>query len=289
MLGTIIITPECHLLMTLCGKSTLRMFSGILTFLSHGTLSLEIMVSDSAGLNPPMIHVLLCLIDYGINPQAQVDYRSPTNDRWKMPARFYTARFEVGLRSNGKMKHATFIFLDTSPCVSGYRGDDPSEYHPPPSTAPEFHNNIMQQSCTDQYNWLKGVLADLQSTHEWVIVVGHHPIHEADVHDFKGLLESSVMSVYLTGHRHKLQAYTYDGHPHQTHILSGAGCMVGATGSDEEAKPIFKSTIYSFNETVAGFTCHSFVDDLLGMKTDFIDVNGKVLYSITTENKNQED
>lgn len=204
-----------------------------------------------------------------------------------MPARYYTLRFEVGLRANGKMKHATFVFLDTSPCVSDYRGDDPDLYHPPPSKAPEFHNNIMKESCGDQYNWLKGVLADLESTHEWVIVVGHHPIHEADVYDFQSLLAGSVMSLYLTGHRHKLQAYTYDGHPHQQHILSGGGCMIDTETAD--SVNLKGQSIYSFNQTVAGFTRHSFNNDLLNLKTEFLDIYGNILFTTNTENKNQED
>jgi tartrate-resistant acid phosphatase type 5 len=194
-------------------------------------------VYTSAQLNIPWYSVL-GNHDYGVNPQAQVDYHSPNNDRWQMPARYFTQRFAVGERSNGKTKHATFVFLDTSPCVADYRGDDPDKYTPG-AYAPEFHPNIMKQDCGDQFKWLKGVLAGLESTSEWVIVVGHHPINEVDFHDFKGVLESSPMSVYLTGHLHRLRAFTYSGHPHQTHILSGAGCMI-------------KNDAVSNNETLYG-------------------------------------
>lgn len=199
-----------------------------------------------------------------------------------MPARYYTQRFEVGVRSNGKMKHATFVFLDTSPCISDYRSDDPAGYVPPPEKAPEFHANIMTQDCDAQYEWLKGVMEELETTYEWVIVVGHHPIHEADVNDFAGLLEDSVMSLYLTGHRHKMQAYTYDGHPHQTHILSGGGCMIDASAESS----LLGTSVFSYDETIAGFTKHTFINDLTQVETEFFDVNGKVLYSVVTDNKN---
>lgn len=226
--------------------------------------------------------------DYGVNPQAQVDYHSPNNDRWQMPARYYTQRFEVGERSNGKMKHATFVFLDTSPCVKGYRGDDPEKYTPPPKKAPEFHNNIMTQSCGDQYQWLKGILADLESTHEWVIVVGHHPIDQVDVKDFQSLLGGSPMSVYLTGHLHRLRSFTYDGHPHQSHILSGAGCMIknDAIFSNHS---LYGEKSVDFEAEVAGFTKHTFVSDFQKLRTDFIDKHGQILYSVHTENKNEKD
>lgn len=225
--------------------------------------------------------------DYGINPQAQVDYHSPAGDRWQMPARYFTQRFEVGVRDNGKMKHATFVFLDTSPCVSSYRGDDPDGYTPPPSKAPEFHNNIMKESCDEQFTWLEGVLASLATTNEWVIVVGHHPIDAVDVHDFEGLLQSSVMSLYLTGHVHHLEAWTYDGHPHQLHVLSGAGCMVEVLEGTNATLGSSKTSQYKGD--IAGFTGHTFTDDLTMIKTKFFDVNGNVLYSVKTENKNTKD
>ena len=34
-----------------------------------------------------------------------------------------------------------------------------------------------------------GVLADLEETYEWVVVVGHHPINQVDVYDFQTLLQ----------------------------------------------------------------------------------------------------
>ena len=83
--------------------------------------------------------------DYGMNPQAQIDYKSPNNDRWKMPDRYYTTRTHIGENSAGKAQYVTFIYLDTSPCISAYRSSDPSGYQPPPEKAPDFHANIMTQ------------------------------------------------------------------------------------------------------------------------------------------------
>lgn len=231
-----------------------------------------------------LFHLIKKDVDYGISPQSQVDYHSPNADRWQMPARYYAQRFDVGTRANGKVQHANFIFLDTSPCVSGYRGDDPSKYTPPPEKAPLFHDNIMQQSCDDQYGWLKGVLDSFAGTHEWVIVVGHHPIENVDVHDFKTLLEESQMSMYLTGHRHKLQAFTYDSRPHQHHIVSGAGCMIEASASDSYGS----DQNFLFNtDASAGFTRHVFVNDLQSIQTDFVDVGGNVIFSLVTDNKSR--
>merc|ERR1719398_16620 len=110
--------------------------------------------------------------DYGFNPQAQVEYVSPNANRWVMDARYYSRRVLVS-----GTQYITFIFLDTNPCVSAYRADDPSGWDPCGSSYPspsdcQFHQNVMAQSCTTQYNWLKETVATIPKG-DWIIGVGH--------------------------------------------------------------------------------------------------------------------
>ena len=68
--------------------------------------------------------------------------------------------------ASAEAPHITFIFLDTSPCIRGYRGDNPANWDPCstqfPTCSPgatdddfegtcNFHANIVEQSCDDQY------------------------------------------------------------------------------------------------------------------------------------------
>jgi hypothetical protein len=68
----------------------------------------------------------------------------------------------------------------------------------------------MTQSCDDQYTWfqqqLKAVPAD-----DWLIVVGHHPADEMDVHDFVTPMTARGFSLYVNGHAHTLTQYAING------------------------------------------------------------------------------
>lgn len=229
--------------------------------------------------------------DYGMNPQAQVDYVSPTNDRWQMPARYYTRRIPIGTNSAGRAQYTTFIYLDTSPCIAKYRSDDPSGYTPPISKAPDFHANIMTQDCGAQYSWLKATLNEIDS-YDWLIVVGHHPLEEVDVQDFLSLLQASNMRLYLTGHIHLMRVYTIGGNSKQQYIVSGAGCMVpvpvaegeeGEEGKEVEQDEVLgTTTTVEFEQTVAGFSAHRFTDDFTTLYTEIYSYDGQVLYALAS-------
>ena len=148
--------------------------------------------------------------DYGINPEAETQYRSPNQDRWQMPARYFSNRMLLGTNSTGLEQYATFIYLDTNPCISAYRSDDPSGWHPPPDAAPLFHDNIIEQDCAPQLTWLKTTLGAVDPD-DWLVVVGHHPLSEIDVEDFTTPLMASHMALYLTGHLHLLRSTRLDG------------------------------------------------------------------------------
>ena len=94
--------------------------------------------------------------DYGFNPDAQLQYKSPVNDRWVMPSRYYTKRVEIGTTG----QYISFIFLDASPCQATYRSEDKSGWdpcggdYPGPSNC-SFHKNVLAQDCGVQLTWLK--------------------------------------------------------------------------------------------------------------------------------------
>ncbi len=62
--------------------------------------------------------------EYGYNVQAILDLHKiyPT---WIMDDRYYTRRVTVDAATK---THISFIFLDTSPCMSGYRGTNPDNW-----------------------------------------------------------------------------------------------------------------------------------------------------------------
>lgn len=234
--------------------------------------------------------------DYGWNPQAQVEYVSPNNNRWVMDSRYYTRRVNV----QGDT-YITFIFLDTNPCISAYRSDDPSNWDPcnpawnPPASC-KFHANIMKESCPDQYSWLQETVKSIPSG-DWVIGVGHHPAYEIDVNDLTGLLIDAKMDLYLNGHSHMLTQYTLNGAG--AYVTTGAGSMVKigsdaetmdatAAAAEEAARTEALKTASDqyqytevFNEKVAGFTYHQFNDDLTELTTNFVDYTGKIIHSFT--------
>ena len=224
--------------------------------------------------------------DYGFNPDAQVQYQSPNSNRWVMDARYYTRRVLVS-----GTQYITFIFLDTNPCVSAYRADDPSGWDPCGSSYPspadcQFHKNILAQSCTTQYNWLKETVATIPKG-DWIIAAGHHVANEIDVEDMISVLTGAGMDLYLNGHAHTLTYYTLDGAG--AYVTTGAGCMVKIDGAEDaqHAHPTLATNSHTVNEVwnqkVAGFTTHQFSEDLQSLTTSFIDYQGNNLYSFTVK------
>merc|ERR1719183_2597921 len=100
-----------------------------------------------------------------------------------MDDRYYTRRVQLE-----KSNYATFIFIDTSPCYAEYRADSKSGWDPcgnfPTCSLSggsdefegscDFHEHIMTQDCTKQFNWFKSTLAAVPKE-DWLIVVGHNP------------------------------------------------------------------------------------------------------------------
>src|SRR2546430_3212120 len=128
--------------------------------------------------------------DYGINPQAEVDY-TQSNGRWNMLARYYTIKKSI----NGA-DSILFVFTDTSPFVSSYHSAQPAM------------SDLNQQDTAAQINWLSTTLRS--SGDRWKIVVGHHPVYSDGPHGntvelvqrFQPLLIRGNANFYLAGHDH---------------------------------------------------------------------------------------
>ena len=179
--------------------------------------------------------------EYGYNVSAQLVLQQRVHN-WNLPARYYTQR--IALSSSA---HATFIFLDTSPCISDYRSENAAGHDPCGSQYPtcaidgsgddfegacKFHPQIIAQDCGAQHAWLKTTLRAVAAD-DWLIIVGHHMADDIDVEDFTTTLEVHGFDLYLNGHVHTLQHYAVDGS--SKYVTSGAGSMVkvGAEGWGE--------------------------------------------------------
>lgn len=171
---------------------------------------------------------------YGYSADVQVQY-SGVNPQWIMPSRYYTKRVLV---DSATSTHISFIFLDTSPCIKMYRATNAANYDPCGTKMPtcslsggdddfegtcDFHQNIMSQSCDQQFSWFQTALSNVPSN-DWLIVVGHHPADEINVKDFTTAMQKRGFSLYLNGHAHTLTQYTIDNAG--AYITSGAGSLV---------------------------------------------------------------
>jgi len=224
--------------------------------------------------------------DYGVNPECETQYQSPNNNRWVMPARNWTKRQQLA-----NDIYITWVFIDSSPCIAEYRSDDPSGWDPPANEAPLFHPNILAQDCNAQYSWLQNTLNQVNKS-DWLFVVGHHPADEIDVADMTSLMQNANFDLYLCGHSHTLELFTVDKLP-TPYVISGAGCMVAVTPAEPLSKHEMGLGNGAFNHSyqevwyqkVAGFTAHTFSDDFLQLKTDYIDYNGNIVHSFTISKK----
>jgi hypothetical protein len=220
--------------------------------------------------------------DYGKNAQSQVDYISPKKNRWKMPARYYYHREHIGTNSEGGEEFTSIIFLDSSPCINFYRNINSNNI----PISSKFYSNIMKESCNDQYNWLKTTLKRI-SKNDWFIVVSHHPLEQIDAIDFMSLLQNSTMSLYFAGHEHLLRNYQFEKYVKQYHIISGAGSFVSVeNGRAEQEEKTNNNNISDINkinllyeEIIAGFTAHVFINDFRTIVTSFVNYLGNIVYS----------
>ena len=252
--------------------------------------------------------------EYGYNVDAQIELTQKYTN-WVMDSRYYTRRIEVDVATK---TFISFIFLDTSPCISSYRSSAQSGWDPCSTTYPtcslgstdddfegicKFHENILQQSCDKQYDWLANALKEVPKD-DWLIIVGHHPADEINVLDFTSLIQSHGFSYYFNGHSHALTRYSVDGSG--IYVTSGAGALVNTpdqlhpvTAAKVAGEQFINSTLTSTttsshsyktiaNYKIAGFTSHLFSSDFMTLTTNFISYTGDVLYSFNSNKAGKE-
>ncbi|MBX2922884.1 MAG: metallophosphoesterase [Chitinophagaceae bacterium] len=201
-------------------------------------------------------YVVLGNHDYGSNPQAQIDY-SKISRRWNMPDYYYSFKSKIT-----KGVNALFIFLDTNPFNSGFHDENDTAFHPNLDT-------------TAQKKWLEGLLSDPDTSIQWKIVFGHHPMytagsrasHNSEIRNsLEAMFEKYNVDLYITGHEHHLQYYhPKDKHTH--HFISGAG---------SEANEAMKSHgPVDFFAAIQGFMTFSVTPGEVLMQA--VDRNGNVL------------
>jgi tartrate-resistant acid phosphatase type 5 len=205
---------------------------------------------------PPSFYVVLGNHDYGLSPQAEIDY-GKTHPRWVMPSRYYTRTFAV----NGK-NDLRVIFMDTSPYVVEYQQAG-------------TYADLNQQNPVRQTAWLDSVLR--VSTEPWKIVVGHHPFYSFStahggqaelVQAVRPLFEKYGVQLYMDGHNHDLEYIKPAGKTY--YMVSGGG---GALTTN--ISPYVNGDLL-FGKGTAGFSVVSVGSDSLHVA--FIDAQGKVLY-----------
>merc|ERR1712137_1075087 len=94
---------------------------------------------------------------------------------------------------------------------------------------------------------------------------------------------------------HALKHYQIDSHADIDFFTTGAGCMVHthdqdvclghSCASNEEHRKYKVDEV--FYKAVSGFTAHTFSEDLSTLKTEVLDVSGKVLHSFVTTKRSR--
>jgi tartrate-resistant acid phosphatase type 5 len=189
--------------------------------------------------------------DYKGNVDAQIAY-ARRNPRWVLPSRYYQHVEPVGASSR-----IEFFFLDTMQLVS---------------TRPRLWTKWIDGADPNlQIDWLEQSLRN--SSAQWKIVVGHHPIVSAGPHLaspplvklVKPLLETYGVQVYFSGHEHNLQHHVTAG---IHYLISGAGSRVRVVRRTEQA--LFSASQLGFIRAVASPNA---------LEIEFIDDDAQVIHA----------
>jgi hypothetical protein len=128
--------------------------------------------------------------DYHGNTQAQLDY-AQASKRWNMLGRWYGSR-QTSVTSKGRVGVDLFV-LDTSPFIAAYHADGAKKV------------KVAGQRTAPQLRWLDAALA--QSTADWKVVVGHHPIYSGGAHGAPGGSPELMARLDPILQRHRIPLY----------------------------------------------------------------------------------
>ena len=198
--------------------------------------------------------------DYHGNTQAQLDY-AKTSKRWRMRGRWYS-NYQAVFTERGRVGVELFV-LDTSPFIAAYHADG------------EKKVKVAGQRTAPQLRWLDAALA--QSTAEWKVVVGHHPIYSAGQYGLPGGSPELVAQVDPILQRHRVPLYLC-GHDHDLqHIARGATHYV-CTGAGSLTREYCHAKRGDFCSVEPGFTF--FVASPTLMSIGYGDWKGEELYVV---------
>jgi hypothetical protein len=197
--------------------------------------------------------------DYGANPDAQVAY-SKISRRWRMPARYYSKKFNIG---DDTTQQVLIAFIDTCPLIPQYYND---KSHP-----------VQTQDSTQQKAWLENLFAHASPSVKWKIVVGHHPMYtgggRTENYDTRAIrsslqpvLEKYKVDAYLAGHEHSLQ-----------HIGPVKGVHHFISGAASERTPARMLPISKYAASDYGFMLFTISGN--NMRIQVINDRGTVLYT----------
>lgn len=196
--------------------------------------------------------------EYRGSTQAVMDY-SGVSRRWNMPSRYYTRMYE----EDGTT--VRFVMVDTTPLMGKYREEN------------QKYPEACLQDNEKQLAWVDSVLTVAKE--DWVIVVGHHPIHaetskdESERLDMQHTLDKVLrkhpqVAMYLCGHIHNFQ-----------HIRvpdSSIDYVVNSSAS--LSRKVQPTAGTQFCSPEPGFSVLS--ADKQELNLHMIDKSGKVLYTV---------
>lgn len=196
--------------------------------------------------------------EYRGNTGAVLDY-SGVSRRWSMPARYYSKVFEDGSTS------VRVVFLDTPPLIDKYRKNN---Y--------EYPDAALQDADT-QLRWLEQTLSE--STEDWVVVVGHHPIYaytdksESERTDMQRRVDTILrrhrVDMYICGHLHNYQ--------HINRAGSQIDYIVNTSGSKTRIPEATEGTV--FCSGCPGFSVLAADENVLELT--MLDGDGNPVHTVT--------
>lgn len=195
--------------------------------------------------------------DYKGSVEAQIRY-SEISRRWKMHDHYYTV-----VKTINDSSRLRLIFIDTPALLADYR-----------KNKEEYPDACLQDSAA-QMHWLSQTLS--QSTEDWIIVVGHHPVYSASpkhgntpelLASLEPLFESAGVDLYLCGHDHDMQHLRPDSAT-TDYVVCGTGATVRESGHNADTKANFSEP---------GFSIVSIRNDTLLLS--FVKADGTRLYTL---------
>ncbi len=199
--------------------------------------------------------------EYHGSTKAMLDYTQKSR-RWNMPSLYYSKTFEEEGTS------LQLVMIDTAPLIDKYRED-------------KSYPEAGEQSMEEQLEWLDKTLKE--STADWVVVVGHHPIYaqstkkeieRTNMQDrVDVILRKYNVDLYGCGHIHSFQ--------HIQSPNSDIEYVVNTSGS--LARPVHEVEGTQYCSPSEGFSIFSF--DAETMLMHFVDKDGNIIYTYERKNR----